>query len=64
MAFYLFGIDPFTIEQHGAHCARLRFCLSYKGGALKIMGPLEIVLIAVGAVVLAAVMFAVGIGYR
>ena len=28
------------------------------------MGPLEIVLIAVGAVVLAAVMFAVGIGYR
>ena len=28
------------------------------------MGPLEIVLIAVGAVVLAAVMFVVGIGYR
>ena len=52
------------IEHTWGPCVRLLAAYQTKEVCWKIMGPLEIVLIIVGALVLAAVMFAVGVVYR
>ena len=52
------------IEHMRLFAPPLRLCLFYKGGVLKFMGPLEIILIVLGAVVLMAASFGVGIVYR
>ena len=52
------------IEHTWGPCVRLLAAYQTKEVCWKIMGPLGIVLIIVGALVLAAVMFAVGVVYR
>ena len=61
----IFGAFILPIEQHGAHCAHLfAMPILQRRCATKIMGPFEIVLTVLGAAVLVAVGFAIGIVYR
>ena len=52
------------MNTHGAHVSAFPAAYQVKEVCWKIMGPLEIVLIVVGALLLAVVIFAVGVMYR